>query len=130
VSEEQDRFVPAVDLSTRGDDLLFRVELPGIDPDRDVDVTLEGNTLRIRGQRTAERKEEREGYYFQEIRYGAFDRDFHIPDGITEDDISAEYRDGVLEVRVAGAAKKLEAPIGKHITVTRAGSSRELPKDI
>jgi HSP20 family molecular chaperone IbpA len=130
VSEGQDRFVPAVDLTTRGDDLIFRVELPGIDPDKNVDVTIEGNILRIKGERAAERKEEeREGYYFQEIRYGTFERDFHLPDGVTEKDVSAEYRDGVLEVKVAGAAKQLEAPIGKHITVTRAGSSRELPKD-
>jgi len=100
-------FVPAVDVSIRGDDLVFRLELPGIDIDRDVEVSAEEDVLRITGERRVEPEGEA-GYHFHEMRYGRFERSFPLPDGTDPESISAEYCDGILEVRVADAAKKLE----------------------
>jgi len=125
--ESQERFTPAVDVAARGDDVVIRVELPGIDPEKDVDISLEGNMLRVSGQRKAERKEEKEGYFFREMRYGSFERSLALPENITEEAITAEYRDGVLEVKIAGAAKELERPQVKRIEV-RKPESQQLPK--
>lgn len=116
----EDRFVPAMDVTTKGDDLIVRLELPGIDAEKDVDITVEGDMLRISGKRSAEKKEEREGYYFREMRYGSFERTFPLPEGVGTDAISAEYRDGILEVKVAGGAKEMTAAPAKHIPVRKS----------
>jgi len=66
--------VPAVDVLPRGKDLVIRAELPGIDPEKDVEITFEDGFLRIRGERRKEEKEEGKGWYRIESSYGAFDR--------------------------------------------------------
>jgi HSP20 family molecular chaperone IbpA len=115
----EDRFVPAMDVTTRGEDLLVKVELPGIDLEKDVEISVEGDRLHISGKRTAERKEEKEGHHFQEMRYGSFERTFPLPDGVGADAVSAEYRDGILEIKIAGAAKEIAAPEKRQIPVKK-----------
>lgn len=75
---------------------VLRAELPGIDPDRDVEITLSDGVLTIAGERTEETKER--GH--SEFRYGSFSRSVSLPRGSKADEIVAEYRGGVLEVRV------------------------------
>jgi HSP20 family protein len=70
----------------------------------DVNITLQNNLLTIRGERKAEREEERGGYYVRERRYGTFSRSLTVPEGVDESKIRARYENGVLEVRVEGAA--------------------------
>lgn len=125
----EDRFVPAVDVTTRGDDLIVKVELPGIDLDKDVDISVEGDALHISGKRTAEREEEKGGYHFREMRYGSFERIFPLPEGAGADAVSAEYRDGILEVKVAGGAKAVAAPERKQIPIQRASESKSLESE-
>jgi len=97
------RWAPALDALQEDGDIVVRTELPGVKPD-DVDVTLHNGVLTIAGERKAEEQREGTGYYVRERRYGSFRRSMTLPQGVDESSISARYDDGVLEVRVSGAA--------------------------
>jgi HSP20 family protein len=81
------------------DTLVVRAELPGIDPEKDVDITLDEGVLRIKAERRSETKEEKEGSFRSEFRYGAFERALRVPRETLFEDVKATYKDGVLEVR-------------------------------
>ncbi|HVM65725.1 MAG TPA: Hsp20/alpha crystallin family protein [Acidimicrobiales bacterium] len=99
-----------------GDDLVVRAELPGIDPDKDVEVSLSDGMLSIRAHRQ-EQSEPKEGYR-SEFRYGSFSRIVALPPGTDESSVTAHYTDGVLEVRAPiGAVPKEEVT---RVPVTRA----------
>jgi HSP20 family protein len=101
---------------TDGDDAVVRVELPGIDPDKDVTITVTDHTLRLHAERRDETKTDDKGGYRSEFRYGSFTRTVPLPVGATENDVKATYRDGILEVRVPIDHKSAEA---KKIPVQR-----------
>jgi HSP20 family molecular chaperone IbpA len=85
---------------------VVRAELPGIDPEKDVEVTVEDGVLEIR----AERKEEHKEGGRSEFRYGSFHRAISLPPTAKEDDVTATYADGILTVRVRlGEEPKAEA---------------------
>jgi HSP20 family protein len=102
-------FSPAAEIAKDGDDAVVRVELPGVDVEKDVNVEVDKGQLVIRGERRDERSEERGGRTLSEVRYGSFRRSFKLPAHVTSDAISASYDAGVLTVRVAGAHKGAEA---------------------
>lgn len=79
---------------------VLRAELPGIDPDKDVEITVADGMLHVQAERT-ENKEDRDKSGFRsEFRYGRFERTLPLPAGASVDDVSATYKDGLLEVRV------------------------------
>ena len=82
------------------DALVVRADLPGVDPDHDIEITVQDGTLRIQGQRREERKTEEKDVRRSEVRYGSFTRTLPLPSGTSENDIKATYKDGVLEVRL------------------------------
>lgn len=101
-----------------GDDLVVRVELPDIDPDKDVVVSVSDGMLHIEGRRE-ERSERRDkAGYRSEFRYGAFVRDVALPAGAVEEDVKATYNDGILQVRVP--LPKAKAPTTTKVPVVRA----------
>ncbi|MDY6998945.1 MAG: Hsp20/alpha crystallin family protein [Actinomycetota bacterium] len=104
---------PAVEVHRDGDDAVIRVDLPGVDVDRDVTVEVDKGRLVIRGERRDERSEERQEdggvRRISEVRYGSFHRSFGLPTHVTGEAVSAGYDAGVLTVRVAGAHKGSEA---------------------
>ena len=100
-----DGFSPAAEIVRDGDDALIRVELPGVDVDKDVNVEVERANLVIHGERRDERAEQKDGRSLREVRYGSFRRSFRLPSHVTSEAISASYDAGVLTVRVAGAHK-------------------------
>lgn len=100
---------PAVEVTRDGEDAVIRVDLPGVDADKDVTVEIDRGRLVIRGERRDERAEEAHGRKISEVRYGAFHRSFALPTHVTGDAVSAAYNAGVLTVRVAGAHKGPEA---------------------
>jgi HSP20 family molecular chaperone IbpA len=102
-------FNPAAEIARDGDDAVVRVELPGVDVEKDVNVEVDKGRLVIHGERSDERSEENDGRTFSEVRYGSFRRSFALPAHVTSDAISASYDAGVLTVRVAGAHKGAEA---------------------
>lgn len=83
------------------DKLVIRGELPGVDPDEDIDISIDNGRLSIRAERK-ERKESKNGEhgYHSEFRYGSFARVLTLPEGAVADDVSATYTDGILEVTV------------------------------
>ena len=98
---------PALDVLHEGSDVVVRAELPGVKPD-DVDITLSRGVLTISGQRRAEQEQRGGGYYVRERRYGSFRRSLVLPEGIDESKIDASYENGMLEVRISGAAVEQE----------------------
>ncbi len=98
-------WTPAVDVFSRDSDLVIRAELPGVDPAKDIDITVTDGVLRIRGQRQFEQRDEGANYFRMETSYGAFERSIPLPDGVNIDDIKAAHKHGVLEVVVPGAAQ-------------------------
>jgi HSP20 family protein len=80
--------------------LVVKAEMPGLDPDKDVELTVTDHVLHIAAQRREEEKTEEKGYVRQEIRTGSFSRTLPLPSGVAEADITATYKDGILEIRI------------------------------
>jgi HSP20 family protein len=80
--------------------LVVRAELPGVDPDKDVEITLHDRVLHIKGERSERSEDTQKASYRSEFHYGMFERRVPLPEGITAADVKATYRDGVLEIRV------------------------------
>ena len=97
------QWAPALDVLHEDGDVVVRAELPGVKQE-DVDVTLHRGVLTISGQRKAEENREGSGFYVRERRYGSFRRSMTLPESVDEDAINARFQDGVLEVRITGAA--------------------------
>ena len=93
-------------VAVEGRDAVVRLELAGVDVDKDVNVELDRGRLVIHGERRDERASEdpaKDGRNLREVRYGSFRRSFKLPAHVTSEAISASYDAGVLTVRVAGA---------------------------
>jgi HSP20 family protein len=82
-----------------GSTLVVRAEVPGIDPDKDVDVSVSEGMLHITAEREEKSEQKSKTGYRSEFRYGSFTRSIALPPGAREEDVTASYRDGVLEVR-------------------------------
>lgn len=104
-------FTPAAEISREGDDALVRVELPGLDVEKDVNVEVDRGYLVIHGERRDERSSgdlDEDGRTLREVRYGSFRRSFKLPEHVAGQDITAEYDAGVLTVRIPDAHKGRE----------------------
>ncbi|MFT4298076.1 MAG: Hsp20/alpha crystallin family protein [Aeromicrobium sp.] len=95
-------FTPTAETVREGEDVVVRLDLPGVDIAEDVSVEVAGGRLVISGERRDERAEQTEGRAVREVRYGRFRRSFGLPAHIGADAVSAHYDKGVLSVRVAG----------------------------
>ena len=93
--------------------LVVRVELPGIDPDKDVELSVANGVLHIRAQREEASEKQEKDIYRSEFRYGSFVRTVPLPEGANEDDVTASYKDGILEVRVPMPAEEEKPPVTK-----------------
>ena len=99
-------FSPAAEIAKDGEDAVVRLELPGVDVEKDVNVEVDHGRLVIHGERRDENASEdptKDGRTLREVRYGSFRRSFRLPAHVTGEAISASYDAGVLTVRVAGA---------------------------
>ncbi len=98
-----------------GDHYVVRAELAGVDPEKDLEVTIGSGYLTIH----AVRSDKAEGKHRSEFRYGSFSRSLALPAAADEDDATASYRDGILTVTIGIAGEKKED--AKKITVKLAG---------
>jgi HSP20 family protein len=96
--------------------LVVRAELPGMDPDKDVQIDVTNGELHIKAERQEKTEHKEKGSYRSEFKYGAFTRTFRLPTGATEADVKATYTDGVLEVRVPLGEEVEPAPVKVPIT--------------
>jgi HSP20 family protein len=103
-ARDGNNWTPAVDIKETDSDIRIDLELPGLKPE-DVEVTAENGLLTIRGEKRSERKEGDEGrYHVIERSYGTFMRTFTLPQGVDENQIQADFNDGVLSIRIPKAA--------------------------
>jgi HSP20 family protein len=91
---------PAIDVEEKDGTYLLRADLPGMKK-KDIHIELHNGYLTLRGERRSEQEEEKDTYLRVERIYGSFERTFRVPEGVTEKDIHAKYRDGVLELTVS-----------------------------
>jgi len=91
-----------------GDRHVIRADHPGVDPSKDIELTVDGGVLKLRGERRAEEHDE----HRTEIRYGAFERILTLPRGTKPEDITADYANGVLTVSapIAGSTERRPSP--------------------
>jgi HSP20 family protein len=99
LERELGALTPAMDVKDCGDTLCVQCELPGMRKE-DVNVELRNNQLTISGQRDNTWKSEGENWVSQERRFGSFCRSIPLPEGCKPEDISAQFNDGLLELRV------------------------------
>jgi HSP20 family molecular chaperone IbpA len=93
---------------------VVRADLPGIDPDKDVTVTVDDGFLLIHG----ERREEEHDEHHSELRFGSFSRRLPLPKGCTGDDVTASYASGVLTVKMPADG---DVPEPTRIPIARSG---------
>jgi len=104
-------WAPDVEVFQKKEELTIRVDLPGLKKD-EVAVNITDDAVTIQGERKHEHEEQREGFYKTERSYGSFFRTIPLPEGAMSDQAKAEYRDGVLEIRLpappASRGRRLE----------------------
>jgi HSP20 family protein len=102
---------PAVDITEDDTSIKLSAELPGM-TEKDIEVSVSGNTLVIKGEKRQEKEQKEKGYYLSERSYGQFQRSFILPDGVDAEKIEAGIAKGVLTVTVPknaqAATKKIE----------------------
>jgi HSP20 family protein len=106
---------PAIDVIDRKEELLLRADLPGL-TEKDIEITVEEGTLRLRGQRTEEKETKEEDYCYAERWSGSFSRVMRLPAGIDAEKVDATFKNGVLEVHLP----KTKEATGKKIAVKAA----------
>lgn len=92
-------WAPAVDIVEKENELVLRADLPGIDP-KDVEINVQNGTLTLKGERRFESDVKEDDFRRVERVYGSFVRSFSLPRAIDTDKVQAEYRNGVLEVKL------------------------------
>ena len=112
---------PSVDIYENKDHIVLEAELPGMKRD-DFELSVENNVITLRGERQFEKKDESDNYHRVERSYGSFTRSFTLPQTVSADGATAEYRNGVLRVtlpkREETKARKIE--IGGETSATSA----------
>jgi HSP20 family protein len=105
MTEEQGQnlWTPAVDVFKQGQDMVVRAELPGVNP-ADINVSVTGNMLTLKGERRQERQTGDDQYVMRETTYGSFERRVTMPEDIDAGQVRAQYRAGVLEVTIPQSA--------------------------
>lgn len=97
-------WAPLADITEDDKEFLVKAELPEMKKE-DVKVTVENGVLRITGERKAEKEEKTKKYHRIERGYGSFERAFTLPDGADGNKVTADYKDGVLTVRLPKTAE-------------------------
>lgn len=105
-------WMPPLDISETDESIIIKVEVPGIEP-KDIDISVRGDILTIRGEKRAEKEEKGRNYHFIERNCGYFSRSVALPAVVKPDQAKAEYKKGVLEIILL----KSEKLAGKKISV-------------
>ncbi len=113
----REEWYPAVDAYMKDGKFILRAVLPGVDP-KDVDISIIGNQLTIKGTRKAIEGVNDEDYILRELSYGSFERVITLPEGVLSDKVHATYRDGILEISMPCESSKVPRKV--HIEVEEA----------
>jgi HSP20 family protein len=115
---------PSVDIYENKDQIVLEAELPGMKQE-DFDLTVENNVITLRGERRFEKTDDADNYHRVERSYGSFTRSFTLPQTVSSEGATAEYRNGVLRVTLP----KREDAKSRRIEV-RGEGARSIPKTI
>jgi HSP20 family protein len=104
-----EELMPSVDVFEESDEVVVKAELPGMKKE-DIDVSMTDNAISISGEKKKEEKVERKNYYREERSYGSFTRSFRFPVEVQTDKAKANFKEGILEIRIPKTeeAKKKE----------------------
>jgi HSP20 family protein len=108
-------YFPSVNVSETDNEIHITAELPGLD-EKDLDVSMSGSNLIIRGEKKSEEEEKGEHYYRKESSFGSFHRTIPLPTNVIEDRIEATYKKGVLKISLPKSpeAQKARKKISVH----------------
>ncbi|WP_022668482.1 Hsp20/alpha crystallin family protein [Desulfospira joergensenii] len=104
---------PLVDILDQEDAVVLNVELPGLSKE-DISIDIKEKVLTIKGERKLEQEEKKENYYKRERSFGCFQRSFSLSDDILTDEVSADFKDGILKITLKKNPAKEEV---KQITI-------------
>src|SRR5205809_559860 len=96
---QRSSWLPAAEGRLEDGTYVIQLALPGVDP-KDVKVSLMDNVLTVKGERQADHDTAGRDYFVREVAYGAFQRDFALPEGVNAAHVEAKSANGMLEVRV------------------------------
>jgi HSP20 family protein len=99
-------FAPRMDVSEDAKAFTVRAELPGMS-EKDIDLSLSGDTLTIRGEKTAEKEDKNRNYHYSERSYGSFSRSIPLPRQVDAEKVSANFRNGVLTITLPKSSAAL-----------------------
>src|SRR5213593_2989271 len=111
-------FAPPVDVYEDEHNITLKIDVPGID-EKDIDVSIENNTLTVRGERTLEKEEKEQNFQRVERQYGSFTRSFSLPNSVNLEQVSAHYNKGVLKISLAKKAEAKPKQIKVHVDVVK-----------
>lgn len=97
-------WMPPLDVSETNENIIVKAEVPGIEP-KNIDISISGNNLMIRGEKQAEKEEKGKNYHFVERSYGSFSRSVVLPASVKFEQAKAEYKKGILEITLPKSEK-------------------------
>jgi HSP20 family protein len=118
-------WAPSVDIYENKDQIVLEAELPGMNRE-DFELTVENNVLTLRGERRFEKKEESDNYHRVERAYGSFSRSFTLPQTVSSENATAEYKNGVLRV----VLQKREEVKARRIEIGGESADANTPRTI
>ena len=92
-------FIPKLDVKETGKEIQLSAELPGMEPE-DIEISMDGNSLIIRGEKKAEEEDKGDGFYHVERSYGSFYRSIPLPSEVEESNIEATLKKGLLKIKL------------------------------
>jgi HSP20 family protein len=95
----EDRWLPSVDISEGRKDITVKAEIPGVEA-KDIDISLNGKLLTIKGEKKQEKEEKEENYHRMERSYGYFNRTIKLPSEVDPEKVDASYKKGVLKIEL------------------------------
>ena len=108
-------YIPSVEIEETDDNFYIKLEVPGLDP-QDIDIEVKDNSVSISGERKSESKTEAKGFVRSEIRYGKFERVIPLSTRVENENVKAEYKEGILSLTLP----KVEAEKHKAVKVAIA----------
>jgi HSP20 family protein len=118
------QWCPDLDCYMKDNKFFIHADIPGVDP-KEVDISIVGNILTIKGERKTDVTEKKGEYIFHESSFGEFVRTMTIPEGVDVSKVHASYRNGVLELSMPTKAEVLPKKIHVELEGTKEGKKTE-----
>lgn len=105
---------PRINIEKGEKEVIVETEIPGIKPEK-IDISINDNTLTLKGKREEEKEEKKKNYYSKEFSSGYFERSIKLPSGVKGEKAKAEYNNGILKISIPRTQKELGKKIKLQI---------------